>query len=193
MTWWWFLVPISYFIGIFPTAHIVAGFVGHDPTMEGSGNPGASNVYRVAGKKAGVVVLLGDLLKGLVPALACFFIEGRFLGLVAGCAAMLGHIFPITRKMNSGKGVATLGGVGIALYPLVGIVAVCIWIPIMKLFRRASIGSLTMIAIFPFGALISSGGSWREFGIASGASLLVLSRHSENISRLRRGEEQVID
>ncbi len=193
MTWWWLLVPASYFLGTFPTAHIVAGFVGHDPTTEGSGNPGASNVYRVAGARAGVVVLLGDLLKGFIPALTCFFIEGHTLGLATGFAAMLGHIFPITRKMSGGKGVATLGGVGIALYPLVAVVGVCIWIPIMKLFRRASIGSLTLIAIFPFGVLINSGGSWKEFGIASGASLLVLSRHSENIGRLLRGEEQAID
>ncbi|HJM28495.1 MAG: glycerol-3-phosphate acyltransferase [Acidimicrobiales bacterium] len=193
MTWWWLLVPVSYVLGTFPTANIVAGFVGHDPTIEGSGNPGASNVYRVAGARAGAIVLIGDLLKGFVPAIICFFIEGRLLGLVAGLVAMLGHIFPVTRKMSGGKGVATLGGVGIALYPLVAIVAVCIWIPIMKLFRRASIGSLSLIAIFPFGVLISSGGSWKEFGISAGASLIVLSRHSENIGRLLRGEEQSID
>ena len=100
MTWWWLLVPASYILGTFPTAHIVAGFVGHDPTTEGSGNPGASNVYRVAGARAGVIVLLGDLLKGFIPALICFFIEGHTLGLATGFAAMLGHIFPITRRMS---------------------------------------------------------------------------------------------
>ena len=193
MTWCWLLVPVSYVLGTFPTAHIVAGFVGHDPTSEGSGNPGASNVYRVAGARAGIIVLTGDLLKGFAPALLCFFLEDRLLGLIAGVAAMLGHIFPITRRMSGGNGVATLGGVAIALYPLVAVVGVCIWVPIMKFFRRASVGSLALIAIFPFGVLIRSGGSWWEFGIAGGASLIVLSRHSGNIGRLIRGEEQVID
>ena len=64
VTWWYFLIPVSYAFGIFPTAQLVAGLLGHDPTEEGSGNPGASNVYRVAGAKAGILVLAGDLMKG---------------------------------------------------------------------------------------------------------------------------------
>ena len=64
VTWWYFLIPVSYAFGIFPTAQLVAGLLGHDPTEEGSGNPGASNVYRVAGAKAGIRVLAGDLMKG---------------------------------------------------------------------------------------------------------------------------------
>ena len=66
-TWWYFLIPVSYTFGIFPTAQLVAGLLGHDPTEEGSGNPGASNVYRVAGAKAGILVLAGDLMKGFIP------------------------------------------------------------------------------------------------------------------------------
>ena len=110
MNLWWLLIPISYVLGTFPTAHIVAGLVGHDPTAEGSGNPGATNVYRVAGKKAGAIVLIGDLLKGVVPSLVCLLIDGRTLALAAGMAAMIGHVAPITRKFNGGKGVATLTG-----------------------------------------------------------------------------------
>ena len=80
MTWWYLLVPASYVIGIFPTAQLVGGLLGHDPTEEGSRNPGASNVYRVAGAKAGILVLAGDILKGFTPALICYLIDGRFLG-----------------------------------------------------------------------------------------------------------------
>ena len=109
MTWWYLLVPASYVIGIFPTAQLVGGLLGHDPTEEGSRNPGASNVYRVAGAKAGILVLAGDILKGFTPALICYLIDGRFLGLLAGVSAMLGHIYPVTRKFVGGKGVATLG------------------------------------------------------------------------------------
>ena len=99
----------------------------------------------------------------------------------------------MTRRFSGGKGVATLGGVGIALYPLVAIIAVVIWFPIMKLFRKASIGSLVLIGIFPIGVLISSSGSLREFFISLGASLIVFSRHSKNIQRLISGNEQAID
>ena len=79
VTWWYFLITVSYAFGIFPTAQLVAGLLGHDQTEEGSGNPGASNVYRVAGAKAGILVLAGDLMKGFTPALVCYFIDGRFL------------------------------------------------------------------------------------------------------------------
>ena len=193
MTWWYLLVPASYVIGIFPTAQLVGGLLGHDPTEEGSRNPGASNVYRVAGAKAGILVLAGDILKGFTPALICYLIDGRFLGLLAGVSAMLGHIYPVTRKFVGGKGVATLGGAGIALYPLAAIVGFLLWMLTIKFSRRASVGSFVLMAIFPVGVLTDSSGSLKEFFIALGASLVVLSRHSGNIKRLIRGEEQVID
>ncbi len=193
MNLWWLLIPASYALGTFPTAHIVAGFVGHDPTSEGSGNPGASNVYRVAGAKAGAIVLIGDLLKGLVPSLVCLLIDGRVLGLVAGLAAMIGHIAPITRKLSGGKGVATLTGLSVVLYPLVTLALFVVWVPLMKLFRRASIGSLVMVILFPIGVLIMPGTRWYEAIIAGAASILVTMRHHENIKRLFKGEEQAIE
>ncbi|MEC8975067.1 MAG: glycerol-3-phosphate acyltransferase [Actinomycetota bacterium] len=193
MNLWWLLIPASYALGTFPTAHIVAGFVGHDPTSEGSGNPGASNVYRVAGAKAGAIVLIGDLLKGLVPSLVCLLIDGRVLGLVAGLAAMIGHIAPITRKLSGGKGVATLTGLSVVLYPLVTLALFVVWVPLMKLFRRASIGSLVMVILFPIGVLIMPGTRWYEAIITGAASILVTMRHHENIKRLFKGEEQAIE
>ena len=193
MSWWYFLIPVSYIFGTFPTAQLVAGLLGHDPTEEGSRNPGASNVYRVAGVKAGILVLTGDLLKGFTPALICYLIDGRFLGLLAGVSAMLGHIFPATRNFSGGKGVATIGGVGIALYPLVAVIAILLWLPTMKLSRRASVGSFVLMVVFPIGVLISSSGSLKEFVVSLGASLVVLSRHRGNIQRLLSGDEQVID
>ena len=193
MNWWWLLIPASYVLGTFPTAHIVAGFVGHDPTAEGSGNPGASNVYRVAGARAGIIVLMGDLLKGLIPSLVCLLLDGRLLGLVAGLAAIVGHIAPITRKLNGGKGVATLVGLSIIMYPFVAIGLLILWIPLMKLFRRASIGSLVPVVIFPFGVLIMSGPPWYEVMIAGIISVIVTLRHHENIKRLFKGEERAIE
>ncbi|MDG2300160.1 MAG: glycerol-3-phosphate 1-O-acyltransferase PlsY [Acidimicrobiales bacterium] len=193
MNLWWLLIPASYALGTFPTAHIVAGLVGHDPTAEGSGNPGATNVYRVAGAKAGVIVLLGDLLKGLTPTLVCLLIDGRLLGLAAGMAAMVGHIAPITRKFNGGKGVATLAGFSVALYPFVVLALFVIWIPLMKFFRRASLGSLVMVLLFPLGVLIMPETRWYEVVITAVASLLVTLRHHENIKRLFKGQEHAIE
>ena len=193
MNLWWLLIPASYALGTFPTAHIVAGLVGHDPTAEGSGNPGATNVYRVAGAKAGVIVLLGDLLKGLTPTLVCLLIDGRLLGLAAGMAAMGGHIAPITRKFNGGKGVATLAGFSVALYPFVVLALFVIWIPLMKFFRRASLGSLVMVLLFPLGVLIMPETRWYEVVITAVASLLVTLRHHENIKRLFKGQEHAIE
>ncbi len=193
MNLWWLLIPVSYALGTFPTAQIVAGFVGHDPTAEGSGNPGASNVYRVAGAKAGVVVLVGDLLKGLIPSLVCLLIDGRPLALAAGMAAMIGHVAPVTRRFSGGKGVATLAGLSWVLYPLVALGLFIIWIPLMKLFKRASLGSLVMVLLYPIGVLIMPETRWYEVLVAGAASVVVTLRHHENIKRLFKGEEKAIE
>ena len=190
---WWLLIPVSYALGTFPTAHIVAGLVGHDPTTEGSGNPGATNVYRVAGAKAGAIVLIGDLLKGLTPSLVCLLIDGRNLALAAGMAAMVGHVAPITRKFNGGKGVATLAGLSWVLYPFVALGLFILWIPLMKLFKRASLGSIIMVLLFPVGVLVMPETRWYEVIVAAAASAVVTIRHHENIKRLFKGEEEAIE
>src|SRR3954470_11076122 len=103
------VVLAGYLLGTLPFAHLVAGRRGVDPTAEGSGNPGASNVYPTAGRRAGVAVLACDALKGAAgvgPALA---VGDRQLGLLAGLAAVVGHVFPLTRRFRGGKGVATAG------------------------------------------------------------------------------------
>ena len=190
---WWLLIPVSYVLGTFPTAHIVAGLVGHDPTTEGSGNPGATNVYRVAGAKAGAIVLIGDLLKGLTPSLVCLLIDGRNLALAAGMAAMVGHVAPITRKFNGGKGVATLAGLCWVLYPFVALGLFILWIPLMKLFKRASLGSIIIVLLFPVGVLVMPETRWYEVIVAAAASAVVTIRHHENIKRLFKGEEKAIE
>src|SRR5689334_17894800 len=101
------LVPLAYLAGMFPTARLVGGRTGHDPTHEGSGNPGASNVYRLAGRRAGAMVFLGDFAKGALAAGVGLAVGGRALGLACGAAAVAGHIAPVTRRFRGGKGVAT--------------------------------------------------------------------------------------
>lgn len=192
MNLWWLLVPLSYLLGTFPTAQLVAAIAGHDPTAEGSGNPGATNVFRVAGARAGAAVLVGDVLKGLVPSLIGLALDGRPLGLAAGLAAMVGHIAPLTRPLRGGKGVATLGGTGLALYPLVSIGLLAVWAVVMRLYRTASLGSLAMITLFPIGVAVR-GRPWWEVASVAAAGALVLLRHRGNIGRLIHGDERVID
>ena len=112
------LVPFAYFLGTFPSASIVARRAGKDVTQEGSGNPGASNVTRMLGWKAGLVVLLLDMGKGALAAGVGLALDGHRGAYILGVAAVLGHVFPITRQFKGGRGVATAGGVLVVLFPL---------------------------------------------------------------------------
>src|SRR5262245_37826379 len=91
------VVAVGYVLGTLPFAQVVAGRLGHDPTLEGSGNPGASNVFRTAGRGAGVAVFALDALKGMAAVAVGWVFGGRDLALVAGVAAVVGHVFPVTR------------------------------------------------------------------------------------------------
>src|SRR5829696_8206095 len=111
------LVAGSYLVGLAPTAQVTSRRLGHDPSREGSGNPGASNVYRTAGSTAGALVLAGDVVKGIVPTMVGRKLGGRRLGLACGSAAVAGHVAPVTRRFRGGKGVATAAGLSLALDP----------------------------------------------------------------------------
>ena len=93
------------------------------PTREGSGNPGATNVLRVAGRRAGAIALVGDLLKGAVPAAVGWAVGGHGLGVACGVAAVVGHVLPATRRFRGGKGVATAAGMAVVLFPAAAAVA----------------------------------------------------------------------
>src|SRR4051812_14518120 len=100
----------AYLLGCFPTAGIVGRRAGFDADSAGSGNPGASNSFRLGGVRAGVLVLVGDGAKGTVAAAAGLLVGGRALALAAGAAAVIGHVAPVTRRFRGGKGVATAAG-----------------------------------------------------------------------------------
>lgn len=188
---WWLLVPASYMLGAFPTAHLVGRLTGNNPSAEGSGNPGASNMYRVAGRRAGAAVLVGDAIKGLVPAAVGLAADGRALGLACGMAAMIGHVLPITRRFRGGKGVATLAGASWVLYPLVSVALLGVWAVAMRLFRTASIGSLAMVSLLPVGVAVR-GRPWWEVLVTAAAALVVVVRHRSNIERILRKQERTV-
>src|SRR5262245_36883985 len=111
------LVPVAWLLGTFPSAQLVARAKGIDVTAEGSGNPGASNVMRLIGWKAGLLVLVVDFSKGALAAGVGLAVGGRPGAFVLGIAAIVGHTFPLWRK--GGKGIATAGGALVVLYPYV--------------------------------------------------------------------------
>lgn len=184
------LALAAYLVGTFPTALLVGRAKGHDVLAEGSKNPGATNVWRLAGRRAAATVFAGDLLKGALPAAAGSVINGHHsrLALAMGAAAVLGHCLPVTRRFKGGKGVATAAGFALVMEPLVGVGAAVVWAAAAKLTRKASAASLITAIAAPVAVLV-----WRgphvEAAVLGATSAFVISRHSRNIARLLRGQE----
>jgi glycerol-3-phosphate acyltransferase PlsY len=182
------LLPVAYLLGTFPTAALVARATGHNVLEEGSRNPGASNVYRLAGWKAGLVVLLGDIGKGAIAAGVGLALDGHRGAYLLGIAAVLGHVFPITQRFRGGRGVATAGGVLIVIYPLIALCLAVVWFVIARGLRKASVASIVITVAFPI-AVAATGDPWQDVLITSVLAVVVLARHIPNLRRLIRGEE----
>jgi glycerol-3-phosphate acyltransferase PlsY len=182
------LLALSYLLGTFPTALIVARLAGHDPTTEGSGNPGASNVYRLAGTKAGVAVFLGDAAKGAAATAIGRAAGGPALGLACGLAAVLGHVFPVFRSFRGGRGVAPAAGTVAVVEPLVAVPFVAVWVLVARLTGRASAASLVVIGATPVVVFALDRPVWEKAGMGALAAVVV-ARHAGNLVRLARGDE----
>jgi len=182
----------SYALGTLPTAVVVGRRVGHDPTLEGSGNPGATNVYRTAGRRAGATVLIGDVLKGAGAAGAGWLVGDHLLGVACGVAAVVGHVFPAHRRFRGGKGVATAAGVTLVLFPVMAVVAVAVFALLARLGRRVSLASLVLAVAVPAGAA-ASGAPGAEVALLVAMGTVVVFRHAGNIARLARGTESVLE
>ena len=186
----WIVVTLgAYGVGTFPTAQIVGRRLGRDPTREGSGNPGATNVYRTAGRRAGVLVGVVDVLKGAVPTAAGYLVDGRPLATVAWIAAVAGHVLPLTRRLRGGKGVATAAGGAAVLHPLVALALGVVFAVVARVSRRASLGSLAIALLLPVGVAIAGRPAW-EIVAATALGALVLVRHGANLRRLLTGTER---
>lgn len=186
---WWLLVVPAYLLGTFPTAILVGRWRGHDPTTEGSGNPGASNAFRTMGRRAGALVLLGDLAKGAVAGGAGLATGNRAVAVACGLAAVLGHVAPVTRGLRGGKGVATAGGMALVLLPVPALALAALWLVVAKLTDAAAVGSLVIAAGLPVAAALVGRPAGEVVAFAV-CGLLVVARHRGNIDRLRRGEER---
>jgi acyl phosphate:glycerol-3-phosphate acyltransferase len=183
----------SYLLGAIPTSHLVSRvFARIDLRNHGSGNLGATNLYRVLGWRYAVPVALFDITKGVVPVL--FFApqasDSRLFALACGVAAILGHVFSVFVHFRGGKGVATAAGVMLGLTPLaLGVVAV-VWILVVVLTGYVSLGSVLAAAALPIAVyLLQPRGTpellWIDVVVAGGIILL----HRRNIQRLLNGTE----
>lgn len=184
------LIITAYLIGSFSSAITLSRLMGfEDPRSQGSRNPGATNVLRIAGKKAAALTLFGDLLKGLLPVLAARALGGSDLAVaLVGFAAFIGHCYPLWYRFEGGKGVATAIGFLLGYAPLLGLVIVALWLIIAKLFRLSSLAALIAFAALP--ALHAwLDGDARVTALFILLDLILIWRHRGNIRRLVRGEE----
>lgn len=176
----------AYILGMLPSAIVVARAKGVDITSFGSGNPGASNVARAIGWKYGSLVFVLDAAKGAIPAL--LLIGHRPSAYVCGAMAIVGHIFPVTRGFKGGKGIATGGGVLLALHPIIMVIAALTWIAIMKLSKKASIASIAIVPLVIVLLIVTGKPAWEVLAFV-GLGLLIEIRHLSNIKRLISGSE----
>ena len=184
------LIIAAYLCGSIATAVIVSRSLGlPDPRSDGSGNPGATNVLRLGGKKAAVFTLLGDALKGLLPVLAgrALEVETWTLGAIMG-AAFLGHLYPIFFAFKGGKGVATAMGIVFGLSITLGGTLLLTWLALTALFRYSSLAALVSAVLAPIYALIFTQAPVYSWTLLIIAGLLVW-RHRENIRRLINRQE----
>jgi glycerol-3-phosphate acyltransferase PlsY len=191
----WFVVLAAvpaYLLGTFPTAILVARAGGHDVMAEGSGNPGASNVARLMGWKAGLLVMAGDLAKGAIAAGVGLAVAGRGAAFVLGILAVLGHTYPVTRRFKGGKGVATAGGMLAVLYPVIVLALAVVWFVVARVLKLASVGSMVLAVLFPVAVALAGYAGW-EIAVTSALAVLVLVRHLPNLRRLVKGQELKTD
>lgn len=194
------VVAAAYLVGSVPTGYLVGKACGIDIRSVGSGNIGATNVFRILGKPAGIFVLLVDALKGF---LACTVVAGavfqmvgavpeapskELFAILGGVAAILGHNYTCWLKFQGGKGIATSAGVLIALLPGPFLIILATWLLIFAISRYVSLASITAAVALPF-ATWFVGNSGPMIGVAAGLGILAIYKHKANIQRLLSGTE----
>jgi len=186
------LILFAYLLGSVPVGVILARIKGTDPRKVGSGNIGATNVMRAAGKATGILTLVGDTLKGFLPiVIASVFNEPRIVIGVVGLAAFLGHLFPVFLKFKGGKGVATALGVYLALDPFAVLIDVIVFVLVLLKWRFVSLGSLVGVAFMPLLLyLLHAPDHYMYLALIIGVFIFI--KHKDNIRWLFAGTENKI-
>ena len=173
-------MPAAFLLGTFPSALLIGRIVGHDPIEEGSGNPGATNMFRIAGKRAGIATLFFDLAKAALPTVVGRLADGVTLGVLCGCAAVLGHMFPIPRESRGGKGVACFGGLTIGAWPILVPIGLAVWILGARFGSRSFIGAMLGVPTVVIGTIVL-GRPVTETLAVGFVAIVIIARHHENI------------
>ena len=186
------LLVLAYLLGSLNSAIVVCKLLGlQSPTTVGSGNPGATNVLRFAGKKVAAITLLGDMLKGIMP-----IVLGHMLGFSVtwlcwlGLAAVIGHTLPVFFAFKGGKGVAATMGVLLAINIWLGVAVMATWLLIAKGFKISSLAAIVAILLMPIYAYFILGKA--VVIVLFILAIVVLLRHHSNIKRLFLGAEKTI-
>ena len=186
-------IIIAYLIGSLSTAIIACKLTGlPDPRGQGSGNPGATNVLRFGGKKIAVIVLLGDMIKGLLPVLTVSLMNASPLVIaLTAAAAFLGHLYPVFFDFKGGKGVATALGAILAISWLAGLTVLAVWLLVAFTLRYSSLAALCASVTAPLIVWL-----YRPdvalLIMMIGMSALLVYRHQSNIQNLLQGKESRI-
>jgi len=201
-------VVTAYLLGSVPFAFLIAWAHGKDLRTIGSGNIGATNLARAAGRKWGYICFALDVLKGLTPMAIVGAVMGvpenpgyLSLWLLVGIAAILGHVFPVYLRFKGGKGVATSFGVALGLWPyftLCALIALVVWIVVVLIWHYVSLASICAAVAFPIALVLGilavpnwhSTSLWPLLIAAVVIPILVIVRHRENIRRLAAGTER---
>ena len=186
-------VIISYFIGGFLTAGIIASIRRVDLRKKGSGNFGATNALRVFGPFVATLVLLGDIAKGVLGVWVGLRLGGsKEVAALCGLALIIGHNWPLFFGFQGGKGIATTLGAIILLVPKTAMVVLPLWLLVVLLTRYVSLASLLAALALPVATYFFYPGQELVLLFAAGAALLAIYRHQENIRRLLAGKENKI-
>ncbi|SNB48026.1 glycerol-3-phosphate 1-O-acyltransferase PlsY [Geobacter sp. DSM 9736] len=184
------LLPLAYLLGSIPSGLLLAkAFGGVDIRNTGSGNIGATNVYRTMGRKMGIATLIADCLKGLIPVLLAKHLGFPDLWIAAvGAAAFIGHVYTVFLGFKGGKGVATALGVFLGTSPLAVLLAVGVFAFVLWQWRYVSLASICAAIAMPLLVALMDGNTLMIAMTALIASLVV-QKHRENIVRLKLGTE----
>jgi glycerol-3-phosphate acyltransferase PlsY len=180
----------AYILGSLSSAIILSKLMGFtDPRSDGSNNPGATNVLRIAGKKAAFLTLAGDSLKGLIPILiARWLTADEWVIALTGLCAFLGHCYPLFFRFKGGKGVATSIAVAVGFNWVIGIIVIAIWLLFAKVFKISSLAAIIAFSALPI-LVYWTGSTVSVTAVFCLISSILIWRHRSNIQRLLSGTE----
>jgi glycerol-3-phosphate acyltransferase PlsY len=178
------LVLVAYVMGSVPFAIVIGKWFWHvDVRDHGSGNVGTTNVFRVLGRRAGTLVLIGDMAKGFIPVYIAAHYFPTWFALVVALAALLGHMYSVFLRGGGGKGVATGAGIVLALVPWIFIIALCVFLILLLTTRMVSVASMAAALTFAVCTIALHKPIWYQI-LAVFAALVVIFAHRSNIRRI---------